>query len=541
MKPTYEEQVANINSVASTSAEDKARAISYLDKPISLDTLKANEQPVVTKPQTIETEPTIELSELDTETERIKTEAQKQEKGITDIYKLIAGEEAKETEYIEEMGGFQDEAMYKEKKNALMTEQKALRDRIEKARITFGGTTAGLNDEIRRLERESSNYQADLALEGNLAMGRYESALNVARKKVESAIKPLQADLESRMFIYNNNKDLFSKAEGATLERLFAEEKRKIEKEEKTLQTIEDIKIEAAKNGMKSFTGFDKVKTVDEALNLAGSYLNTPQNEIVKLDNGSTVVVDKRTGKIINTLGGVKSTGGISGKLTPEFESIASRTASLVDSVTGQETIKNDLTRYLKAQDYVSAYNQIENTVANGLTGTTKTTFSDARIDSEILKNLKGKIQEFENAGGDTGLLKGTAERIIRKLGQVKDPALASLAVELQREFQRYRVGMTGAAFSPAESRDYASVNPKTTNKFDLNVAVIDGAISQLDNRVNSTVDSTIKGAGDIRRLAEIPKNNARELSSNPFLQVSQSLGQIYNPSKGWIIPGQSN
>lgn len=47
MNPTYEEQVRNINSVKSTSQEDKARAISYLKNPIPLQSLQDTSETVL--------------------------------------------------------------------------------------------------------------------------------------------------------------------------------------------------------------------------------------------------------------------------------------------------------------------------------------------------------------------------------------------------------------------------------------------------------------------------------------------------------------
>lgn len=481
-------------------------------EPISLDTLTSTETPMVTPPPTLTTTttpptlPGATSPELESELAKIKAQKETETTGITSLMKELGVEQGKEAQYATEAGADIAQKKYTEFANQLTAEQRTLD--LETRKITSDArfTKEQAQNAVDAMERQSLQKQADIAILGNAAKGDFDTATSIAKRKVESAVAPLKAELEAKKFIFENNKDLFTKAESAKLNTLLTQEENRIKREETTLDTIEQIKIEAAKNGLTNFSGFDKVKTVDEALNLAGSYLKSPTTEIVKLDNGNTVVVDKRTGKIINTLGGEKTTG-IGGTLTPEFSSIVSRTAALEGTVAGKEAIANDLNRYLSNQDYVSAYNQIENTVANGLTGTTKTTFQDAKIDSEILKNLKTKIQEFENAGGDTGLLKGTAEQITRKLGEVKDPSLTSLAVGLQREFQKYRVGMTGAAFSPKESRDYASVNPKTTNKFDLNIAVIDGAISQLDNRVNSTVDSTIRGAKDIRTLASIPQN----------------------------------
>jgi len=57
---------------------------------------------------------------------------------------------------------------------------------------------------------------------------------------------------------------------------------------------------------------------------------------------------------------------------------------------------------------------------------------------------------------------------------------------------------MTGAAFTPAESREYESVNPTLGKTLNLNLAVIEGALAQLENRITGTVESKVPGANKI-------------------------------------------
>jgi hypothetical protein len=54
---------------------------------------------------------------------------------------------------------------------------------------------------------------------------------------------------------------------------------------------------------------------------------------------------------------------------------------------------------------------------------------------------------------------------------------------------------MTGAAFSEAESRDYAAVNPTLGKSLNLNLSVIDGALNQMENRITSTINSRVPNA----------------------------------------------
>jgi len=112
---------------------------------------------------------------------------------------------------------------------------------------------------------------------------------------------------------------------------------------------------------------------------------------------------------------------------------------------------------------------------------------------------MRNTIEQYAAEGGDMSLLRGKTEEIERKLGILaEDPKATAIAVQLQREFQTYRNIMTGAAFTPAESREYASVNPRSTASIELNLATIDGALNQLENRITGTVNARIPTASKL-------------------------------------------
>lgn len=183
-----------------------------------------------------------------------------------------------------------------------------------------------------------------------------------------------------------------------------------------------------------------------------------------------------------------------------------------------QKTVLNNMKKQIADGNYQAVYTQIGNSVSKGLTGENKTRYDSARIDMRILSNFRNTLQEFEAAGGDTGFLKGSVEKIARKFGQLKaDPRFTELAVQMEREFQAYRNQMTGAAFSPGESREYDAVNPSGKKSFALNYAVINGAYNQLQNRVYS-VEESLAGDG-VKGIRE------RALGVDPLLQ-NMSMAQ---------------
>ena len=106
--------------------------------------------------------------------------------------------------------------------------------------------------EVRRLERESSNYQADLAIEGNMALGNYNEALSIAKEKVDSELKPLTRQLEYLKEVRETNKDLLTTAQKAKLNSLYSDVERQKNKEEERLTQGNKMIINAIQSGASS-------------------------------------------------------------------------------------------------------------------------------------------------------------------------------------------------------------------------------------------------------------------------------------------------
>ena len=246
-------------------------------------------------------------------------------------------------------------------------------------------------------------------------------------------------------------------------------------------------------------------------------------------------VLDPMTGKVISETGlGAKEkptelTKPAEEALTGEFGDVIKSASNLVGVEKGK-TSKVAIAEAIAKNDFSSAYAQIANNVEDFLTGEVKSKFANSRIDYNVMQGMRDAIQKFADAGGNMGYLKGTADEIARRFGQLEtDPKFAALAVQLQREFQTYRLNMTGAAFSPAESKEYANVNPRTTASLNLNLATIDGALNQLENRITSTVNSKIPNA---KKLYE--KVSGDGLSDDDAYQEYLKLsGQLSGQSSG--------
>lgn len=448
---------------------------------------------------------------IDRRAEQVQTDKGEAVSDIEQLMLDIAGGEAQQGKFNEQFGvaGFEDQAA--EFESAIALEARSLKNAKERL-MNDPNLVGSVRDRIITEEtRRSTSRAADLAILRDVASGDADRARARAKEKVDAELAPMKAELEAKKFVLEQNSDIWNATEKAQLDQDIKAEERAYDEQKEEKEKIEDLKVAFVENGgdPKEFSGKD-FSTFDEALEVMGSGLQGANNETLKLDNGNTLLINKQTGKIIKNFGGSESLSGKGGP-AGAFDPLISITSALENTVAGKKAVATQLKGFIQAENYDAAYDQIANTVAQGLPAENRNRFISARIDTEVLSGLKDAVQAYSDAGGDMGLLKGKQEEIRRKLGNVKDPALTALAVQLQREFQTYRNVMTGAAFTPEESREYASVNPTTKKSLDLNLAVIDGALNQLNNRVEGTINAVVPQAQELADIINIPKEAAKE------------------------------
>jgi len=256
-KTTYEDTKGNMFNTQAEAAASNTRLgtnpktnINTGTIPVK-DSLMTTPTPVTLQQPKADLTPTITLPDAQTETEKeiakIKAQAEAEKSGIASLISQIGTEQGKESQYITAEGGDIAQKDYDKYKSDLEAEQLSLRRKTERLQKEnpqglFGG---GLQQEISRLERESLSKQADIAILANAAKGRFDTARDIAKRKVESAMAPLQAELDARKFIYENNKDLFSKAELSKLDTLIKADERKIEEQTKDKEAANTMIINA--------------------------------------------------------------------------------------------------------------------------------------------------------------------------------------------------------------------------------------------------------------------------------------------------------
>lgn len=274
----------------------------------------------------------------------------------------------------------------------------------------------------------------------------------------------------------------------------------------------------------------------DSSLGTAGLGVKTKNPGNVGNDDSGRTVTFNSWQEGVNAVGKWLSNHKATNVYRGEFkDTINTVTQATSESQESKRKNAEIIKKAVAEKKYGVAYKQVENTVSKILTGENKTQYDAKRVALPSILDLKEKLLAYKDSGGQTGLLKGTYEKIYNKLGEVKDEKYKALATDLRISLQRYRKDLSGAAFSAQEAKDYESVNPAGTNSLDLNLSIIEGMSDNFKRTIDSTVNTY---AGDevqqLRQISEGTVPPARSLSSvnkfetnsnNPLPFIGVNLG----------------
>jgi hypothetical protein len=199
-----------------------------------------------------------------------------------------------------------------------------------------------------------------------------------------------------------------------------------------------------------------------------------------------------------------------------------------------KNAIKTQLQSYIAAGDYKSAYQGIIQQTKAGLSQANATTFENALNLTSSLPGIAKSLQALSDAGYNTDKLSGTADQVQDKIGALlTDPKYASIAVQLDTEYQNYRRSMTGANFSQAEADSYASVLPEKGNTLALNLAKVKGAVAAANSTVEANINGVVgQGGVYIKQYAEgatPPASSSSSSSTSTQPSQVEYNGKVYN------------
>ena len=144
----------------------------------------------------------------------------------------------------------------------------------------------------------------------------------------------------------------------------------------------------------------------------------------------------------------------------------------------------------------------------------------------DAMYELDKSFKAYYAAGGDSGIIKGTMEGVANRLGEVVDPRLAGLAVEVGAALQKYRNAISGTAYSVQEGKEIEKVFPGVKKGEILNDAIVKARLKVFESDIDSTYRSVLGKAYDEMKNAQT-KND-----TTPQTQVLKS-GDIGQTSSG--------
>lgn len=435
------------------------------DTPMSLNSLNQTNQLNLPE-KTPEVSPTYTLTPLETFERETQTRADTSDKNYLDTQKAIGEAEARELTYQEELGASENLKAFKDYERQLQAEQLALRRYKEDIAEQTTGSKEMTNELIRQEEAKSLRKQADIAILGNAALGKYNEAMQVAKSKVEMELKPLTRQLDYYKSVMDRNQDLLTKSQTAKLQSLYADVEREKNKEEERLTKGNEMIINAL-----SF--------------------NAPANSIEKaksiLEKGGTII------EMATALG--KYSGDY---LTNEIK-IASLTK------TNEEI--NKIRKEIKASENIIDTSTLPNTT-NGvalklmasakndkqLDATERQQLTKARSVINQLDALQSNIQKQNK----TGLFKGKVGILLEKFGL--DADVGVINAQLQAITPNLARGVYGevGVLTDSDIRLYRTTLPRLDRPEDQNSAIMALTLKTVAKSIENTLTSAVNSGIDV-------------------------------------------
>lgn len=152
---------------------------------------------------------------------------------------------------------------------------------------------------------------------------------------------------------------------------------------------------------------------------------------------------------------------------------------------------------------------------AKKLLGTEGTTLTKLESAFSAMEELDSLTKQFYANGGKSGVLKGNFEKAQNRLGQVNDPNLVNIAVQIAASLQKYRNAVSGTAYSEQEGRDIAAIFPGIDKGEVLNNTIIKARLSNM----SSDIDALYRGAlGEAYDSVKPTSGNQNKPPLNSFI-----------------------
>ena len=175
----------------------------------------------------------------------------------------------------QEAGVFEAESALQDINNKLRTEQLARRRSNELITSTGGQSKGQAQSQINNVNRESYSKQADMAIVQLAAQGRFNSASALADRKANAMFEQEQNQIDAAKITYEDNKDLYNKAEQREFETALTDRTNRVQAEKEQMQAVQNLALQAQMDGAPPaiVSEMMKSKTLADASALGGQFV----------------------------------------------------------------------------------------------------------------------------------------------------------------------------------------------------------------------------------------------------------------------------
>lgn len=219
------------------------------------------------------------------------------------------------------------------------------------------GSQEGVTEAVYGGQQNAINYNAAIralplqasiaSLQGDLALAQ-DYLTELKTQKTEQIKKQSEANKRIIDSIEGIMDDEDRKAGDAIKSKNDIETKKALMLEDYKYKVMDNVFQNAPESLRANLaTRISNAEDIEGVAKAAGQYATSGDNQIVKLDDGSTVVVDKNTGAVVQNLGGAKGGGPNSGVLATLPTSIQGKVISIANGFGDKPNIK----KYIEAID----------------------------------------------------------------------------------------------------------------------------------------------------------------------------------------------
>lgn len=429
-----------------------------------------------------------------------------------------------------------------------------------------GNITAAQDTVNRAIDLKYSAYEAELTARGQQLTAIY-SQLDKAQQKQAKAVELALADEKTKLAdlkakqkenlntalvagvntkFVNQNGTFFSTADGTPFEtpadffkaagvKSFEEAYQKglvSDINNAKMQDINTIQQIIAKYPDAGVKVTDSLAIAKQKLKSSPTYKKdtyiaprTGNYELTTDANGNSIIFNKDTGAVVNRESSQSTPSDSNATAVRDaFSAVGTRLTK--DNRASAQQVLN---QYLNRGDLEGAKQFIVSTSISALPAEQQNKAFGRLQAIDALDNIQSSLMEYKEAGGNTGFLKGSFEKITQKLGETTDPKLADIGNRIALSMIAYRNAVSGAAFTESEQKQYDSIFPSIKGNLELNLSKVNTLKDVFNLNQKSTL-STILGPRNYESIMNLNQNSQAPTTPPPAGEVwvkDKASGQI--------------